>query len=1546
MRDSVLQVYALADWGDEAEITIAAGVKNAAGEPLVEAATFPVTFKAVQPAVRFIGNGVIVPQKAGVTVPIETVNVNAVIVEIQKIYADRIDQFLQVSELDEAEELYRVGRTIWKKIVPVPYTAARRNQWIRTGLDLSPLVADDQHSLYRITLSFDVRHVEYPGGPVVEDDLHRFPLENLPLSEPSSAVRTLGDAFWDEYGLRGGEFDYSDDWYENRDNPLHPAFYQGYYYDGDSLGASRNFLVSDLGIIAQSDANGRLTVAVSDLITAAPVGDAVVTVLDYTLQEVAQARTDSQGLASLGLEEAGFLVIVESRSSKGYLRLQGTTNLPVSHFDVAGQQVQRGVKGFIYGERGVWRPGDTIHLTFILQDKNDALPDDHPVVLRLYDPRGRLVKTVSKKDPVGSFYHFAVATGLESPTGTYEATISVGGVSFSKALPVETVKPNRLKITLDFGVKELTTDQTGGKLEVAWLHGAPAGDMDTDVNVQLSPVPTSFPAYKGYTFDDPVRSFKAESKEVFNGSLDGDGKAGFTMGLSTGAVAPGKLQASFRTRVFEPGGNINTDTFALPFHPYAEYAGVRIPDAEQGWLDVDEPHKVQVALVSAAGSPVAAGEVEIDVYEIGWRWWWDRNDDDIADYLGTRDYSLVSSERVKVTGGAAEWTLKFKERVWGRYLVRVRDTRSLHATGQIVYLRWPGWWYSSSEEGGDSASVLVFQAQKSSYAVGETARLTIPTAERGRALVSIENNGRLLATEWIETKPGETLYNLKLTEAMTPNVYVHVSLVQPHGQTVNDRPIRMFGVIPILVEDPATRLSPVVVTPDVYEPESTVSVTVSEAAGKPMTYTLAIVDEGLLSLTRFATPDPWSQFYRRDALAVSTFDTYGLVAAAFGGTLEKLLAIGGGDDGIAGEGRKADRFPPMVRFLGPFTLAQGKSATHKVDIPQYVGAVRVMVVAGGTSAYGMAQKTVTVKKPVMVYATLPRVVSVTEKFALPVSVFALDEGITSVDVSVKTTGKIAISGESRTTVRFQKTGDQLVTFDCVAATSPGLATVELTATSGRVTSTQKIEIDVRVPNPAVTTVDELSLKKGETKDQAVSLAGLPGTNAVVLEVSKIAPINLEKHLRYLIHYPYGCIEQTTSAAFPQLYLDVITDLSTAEAGDVQKNVQAAVDRLQQFMTSAGGLGYWPGDSTPYVYATVYATHFLLEAERRGYVVPAALKRGVLSYLRSRVGAWSWGIDRDDLVQAYALYDLALAGEPELGAMNRMREKQNLPVEARFKLAGAYALAGQRQEAQRLVSGQIPPISPYSELGGTYGSALRDMAMLAEGYLVADMEDAAIPLINEISKSLAGHFWYSTQTTAYALLAIGKYLEKWESGAPLKVSYEWNGKRETVQSAAAVKRVPLVLRDETAAQRLKVTNESDQPLYVRILKTGQPAPGAEKPVSNGLNLSVNYYDETGKTAGRRFAASGHRHHRGADRDQPVAALLRGAGHDLHRAGGVGDREPALRGVVAGPRERLHLPGHPRRPCLHLLPPARIEEQDPEADAERQLPGQVLPAAGEG
>lgn len=1451
-QNNVLKVTSISDWDDDVSVYVAAEVRNRAGDTLSEPVERAVSFAPLEPQVRYIGNGVILPQKEGVTVPIETVNLNAIIVEIQKIYADNLGQFLQVNELYSAEDLHRVGRTIWKKIVPVPYTEGRRNQWIRTALDLTPLVTDDAHSLYRIILTFDRRAIEYPDSEITDEELLDFPLEYLEITDPQADVRKLPDTFWEQYATHTrAEMDW-DRYYDERGDPRKPAYYDGgsYYYGDRERSAARNFLVSDLGLIAQLDASGRLTVAVSNLLTSEPVRNADVSVFDYQLQEIGSVTTDASGIVALTPRGEPFLVVADYDSVKGYLKLMGASNLPVSHFDVTGQEVQQGVKGFLYGERGVWRPGDTIHLTFALWDTNHVLPADHPVSLRLFDPTGRLVRSVRPTESLGSFYHFALPTLPEDPTGTWAAAVLVGGMSFSKELPVETVKPNRLRIALDFGegVRELTTDGAQGELLVTWLHGAVAADMAADVRVQLSSVPTTFPKYAGYVFDDPVRVFRAEPQAVWEGVLDSRGAATFDLWLAGTPASPGKLLASFRTRVTEPGGNINGDSVALPFHPYTSYVGISIPDAQRdwGWLDVDEPHETRIALVDTTGKPLPRGDVLVQVYEIGWQWWWDRQDNDIADYLGVSEYRLLTSERVEVTGGEATWTLKLDERVWGRFLVRVTDEQSGHATGQIVYFRWPGWYYTSPVEGGDTASMLVFSADKESYAVGETARLSIPSSEAGRALVSIENNGRLISSTWITTRKGQTLHEIPITAAMTPNIYVHVSEVQPHSQTVNDRPIRMFGVIPLSVVDPTSRLKPVLALPEVFEPESNVQISVSEATGRAMTYTLAIVDEGLLNLTRYSTPDPWGHFYRRDASVVSTFDTYGFVAAAYGGRLEKLLAVGGSEEGLAGEGgRKADRFPPMVRYLGPFNLAERKTAKHVVDIPQYVGAVRVMVIAGSGAAWGYADREVPVRKAVMVYGTLPRVASITETLALPVTVFAMEEGARSVEVTVTAQGALSVTGEARRSLRFDAPGDQLATFGLTASARPGLAQVSITARSGSVTSTQTIEMDVRLPNSPVTSVDGLLLKAGESRTTEVKLPGLAGTNGVVVEASRIEPLDLGRRLDFLIYYPHGCIEQTTSAAFPQIYLAKITELAPAEAAQTERNVQAGIARLSLFQTGSGGFSYWPGDTEASDWGTTYATHFLLEAERAGYVVPASLRRAALSYLKTQVSRIGWKTDRNDLVQAYALFDLALAGEPDLGAMNRMRERPSLPAEARFKLAAAYALAGQRQEALRLTEGQIPPLTAYNELGGTYGSDVRDLAILAEGLILSGQIDRATPLVIQVGRALSAGVWYSTQTTAYSLLVVGRYLSLEKDQGPFKLTYEWAGKRATVESGAPVKRVPLETGDLAGTQSLVLTNAAGVPLYIRTIRTGTPAPTEERAASNGLNLTVSYRDTDGR-----------------------------------------------------------------------------------------------------
>ncbi|RZK83603.1 MAG: hypothetical protein EOO98_17390, partial [Pedobacter sp.] len=340
--------------------------------------------------------------------------------------------------------------------------------------------------------------------------------------------------------------------------------------------------------------------------------------------------------------------------------------------------------------------------------------------------------------------------------------------------------------------------------------------------------------------------------------------------------------------------------------------------------------------------------VQIEVYKTQWRWWWEQdNQYTYANFTQNQYNKLVETHQVNLSNGKGNWNLRIDEPEWGRYLILVRDVNGGHVTGKSVYVDWPGW--AQREQGANptEASMLSFTANKEKFIVGEDITLTIPTGKDGRALISIENGSRVLKTFWIDTKAGQTQYKFKAEKDMAPNVFANITLLQPHAQTVNDLPIRMYGAIPLSVEDPQTILKPTIKMLDKIKPERENTITVGEQNGKAMTYTIALVDEGLLDLTRFKTPDPHGAFYAREGLGVKTWDLFDYVLGAWGGNLERILSIGG--DGSINKNlnpAKANRFKAVVKFMGPFTVGKGESKTHKFKLPQYIGAVRAMVVAG------------------------------------------------------------------------------------------------------------------------------------------------------------------------------------------------------------------------------------------------------------------------------------------------------------------------------------------------------------------------------------------------------------------------------------------------------------------------------------------------------------------------------------------------------------------------------------------------------------------------
>src|SRR5664280_3620697 len=569
-------------------------------------------------------------------------------------------------------------------------------------------------------------------------------------------------------------------------------------------------------------------------------------------------------------------------------------------------------------------------------------------------------------------------------------------------------------------------------------------------------------------------------------------------------------------------------------------------------------------------------------------------------------------------------------------------------------------------------------------------------------------------------------------------------------------PMRLYGVVPVMVEDPGTRLSPVIEMASEIRSQKPIVIKVSEAKKKAMTYTVAVVDEGLLDITGFKTPDPWKYFYAREALGVQTWDLYDFVLGAFGGTLGRVFAIGGDETAIDKSANKARRFVPVVKFLGPFTLEAGKTNTHTIILPQYTGSVRTMIVAGSERAFGAAEKSVLVKDPLMLLVTAPRVVSPGEKVALPVSIFIQKDGIK--DIVIKAEGNDLVIFEEKTkTISVSGTGEKDSEFSFTAGGKTGKAKISVTATGGGESATYNMEIDIRSPNPPDTRAEVKVIRQGEKFETTFKPFGIEGSNSALLEVSSLPSINLEKRMDYLLDYPYGCSEQITSAAFPQLWIGELTSNDKTITQTASANITEAISKLISRQMINGGIALWPGSSQPDNWVTSYAGHFMTEAERKGYSIPSGFKQKWISFQKKSAQEWRFDTRYKQSAndQAYRLFTLALAGQPEKGAMNRLRESSGIPRLSHWLLAAAFATTGHPEAASDLLDVRVTDTEP-EYCSYYYGSQLRDKSIILYTLTLLKNQDQSLALVKEISDDLCGEYWYSTQSVSWGLLSYMKW----------------------------------------------------------------------------------------------------------------------------------------------------------------------------------------------
>ncbi|MEJ2636359.1 MAG: MG2 domain-containing protein, partial [Calditrichia bacterium] len=834
--------------GENHKILVHPGIRSKWGTKTRQETSKEIAFEDIKPQIKFVSGGAFLPTSNQDKIAFQTVNLQRVHLEIMKVFDSNVGQFLQSQKLSSGEdrneafpdwEMRRVGINIVNDTLEIGDT---RNEWLQSELDLRKILENDEKGLYIITLEFQKKDILYHFR---EDD------------ESESNRR---------YGYYYGENYYS--------NPASP----GYYYRHGRI--YKAVILSDIGLSYLQGYRQHIVYA-TNISDAKPMPGIDIQLRTYQNQIIARQTTDGDGKAVFeDISQDVFYVQGKKDGQRSIVKLN-EMSWNMSAFDVGGAELPPGgTRAFIYTERGVYRPGDTLHISLIARNEDNTFPENHPVTLKIYNPKNQLVFEKTGKTAKDGFYTFEFSTAPEDMTGNYKAEFLVGTQIFYHTLKIETVVPYRLKVTLEPRKKKLEPDDKllDINLTAAYLFGNPAAGLRAEVTVKLDNLDQHFSHYPGYTFSNQAMEYKPVESTIFDGDLNMEGKANIVWQLPSFKNVPSAIQARVNARVYEKGGRATESDIDIPIDTYNYYVGLEKPKFKYGYVEVGSPVTVNTILVNTGGEAVAGQSLEYRIYKNNRYWWWE--------YGSLQDYHLryksdSNTELVDkgtIVSQPTPAAIKFKPQDRGQYLIEVQaENGSGHTAGFFFNA-----YYWGESPGGKEAGAITLKSDKQEYHPGEVAVVTFPTPKEGSILVGVEKASRIISTRWMKPaqNKSETRVEIPVTAEMLPTAYVTVSIIQPHSQTLNDRPIRMYGAIPLNVVEANTRQEIQIKTADELKSGKPFDVEIQTADQKPTQFTIAVVDEGLLALTDFRTPDPWNEFFKKLRLGVKIYDLFSEVIGA------------------------------------------------------------------------------------------------------------------------------------------------------------------------------------------------------------------------------------------------------------------------------------------------------------------------------------------------------------------------------------------------------------------------------------------------------------------------------------------------------------------------------------------------------------------------------------------------------------------------------------------------------------------------------------------
>ena len=1246
-----------------------------------------------------------------------------------------------------------------------------------------------------------------------------------------------------------------------------PGLYQvGVLPSGEYQGVQKWVLITDIGIVAKKGKDDFL-VWTSSFSNLAPVAGADVRVISSQNQLIARGATDGKGifraagLTQKFIDNKPYMVTVQKGSDFSFLILDNM-GIDTSGLDVGGAVPSAlGYTAYVYGERDIYRPGETVEGVAIVRDSNLNTPSPMPIVLKQKDARGRDVKTIKETLNEAGLVSFSIPIPEFAPTGNNTIEVLVGDELIGQYLfQVEEFIPDRIKVKVETDEdnvplgKELEYD-----VRSSYLFGPPASGLSVQTLVDLVENPFLPEGYDGYVFTNPDRKY--DSKEIFRseGYLDAEGVKKFTVKIPEGLRPASSLQAQISARVQETGGRGVNSLRRVNVDPYPYYLGLKRKTPDE-YAEPGKEIEFEYVALSPKGEgteEVKTGGLKAEFYKDVWNTVLRRTSTGNYNYESKRDSVLLNS--MTVDSGASKGSFVFTAPEFGSYRVVLTDPKGGASTQVQFYAS--GWGFSPWAV--ENPARIDLGLEKAEYMPGETAKLQVRAPFSGKLLITVEREG-VYYTETHTLDGNTATIEIPVSEKYRPNAYVTATLVRGVKELEPGSAGRAFGAIPINVDRTANKIDVEITAPEEIRPLTPLEIGVKTLPGA--TVTIAAVDEGILQLIDQKTADPFTYFYRKLALEVAAYDTFSLLLP----DVSLGLSPPGGGFGARKEMQFLStqgirRVKPVAYWSGVLKAdAEGK-AVFKFDMPQFQGAVRIMAVAVRGEEFGSSEKFTRVKSPIVLLPTAPRFFSLNESVVIPVSVRndTKKDGVFTVNTVITGPGSITQmksdtdakekadnAKEAKIEAEIPDGGEKTIYFVVDTADETGAISLNITASGNGESTSSDMDVPVLPDLPLSRAENIGSIKNADTElaiDNPESYRA--GTINRELYVSKLPLIQFSGKLEYLLQYPYGCLEQVTSRVFPLVYLSDIAkeiDPDVFKKADPAAMVQEGIRQIGTMQVAGGGFSLWPGGVEPEPWVSIYAAHFLVEARKAGYFVDDSLYSGMIEYLKNVAKAkpdYSTG----ELERAvYALYVLSRDGKPDMSTMDFIRNRHlgELTVESKALLGGAYAAAGNAAALEELLKGLNDVEEVARQTGGNFNSTIRNRAILLLAILDVNPEDPRVPvLVERLSRDAQVNAWWTTQESSFALLAIGQFVKRQSETPPYtgKV-YVGDEEKATFSSEAT-----LSLTDITGDKPVRIKMDAgfkEGSAFYTLITSGFPTRKGFKPVQDGLLVEREFLTRDG------------------------------------------------------------------------------------------------------